>query len=167
MDNENLYYKTKQMFKNLFNKPTPVPTQTNDHLNFFYEDVDPETIEQVIHNHKLIQCADREGIAIRNLNVIFCSDEYLLEINKKYLKHDYYTDVITFDTSSSDELEGDVFISVERARKNSKKFRVKFKQEVKRLMLHGVLHLIGYNDKTEKEKKIMREKEDCYLSLWS
>jgi len=88
----------------------------------------------------------------------------LLEKNKTFLNHDTLTDIITFDYSMSNKISGDVFISVERVLDNSKEFNVTFEQELKRVIIHGFLHLLGYKDKTEKDQKVMREKEDYYLS---
>ncbi len=98
-----------------------------------------------------------------DINVIFCPDDYLLEINRKYLEHDYYTDIITFDYSEGDMVSGDLFISVDTVRANAERFGVSFENELDRVVIHGVLHLIGYNDKTEEEQKVMRGKENEYL----
>lgn len=107
-----------------------------------------------------------EKLQLISLNFIFCSDEYLLRINQEYLKHDYYTDIITFDNSIEPEkLEGDVFISADRVKENADQNLVAFKEELKRILIHGVLHLCGYNDKTIDEKALMTEKENAYLSL--
>ncbi len=100
---------------------------------------------------------------LENLNYIFCSDEDLLELNKSALNHDYYTDIITFDYCTETTICGDLFISVERVRDNAQKMNIDFFDEIHRVMLHGVLHLCGYGDKTEKEIKKMRSKEDFYL----
>lgn len=101
------------------------------------------------------------------LNIIFCSDEYLLEINKKHLKHDYYTDVITFDYSEKNKnIEGDIYISVDRVKENATKYKEKKNIELIRTIVHGALHLSGYKDKTKKEKEIMTTKENKYLSLY-
>jgi probable rRNA maturation factor len=100
------------------------------------------------------------------LNFIFCSDEYLRSINNQYLKHDTFTDIVTFDNSEvTGVIEGDVFISVERVTENSITFQSEFLQELNRVIIHGVLHLIGYADKSTKDKATMRRKEDAYLSL--
>jgi rRNA maturation RNase YbeY len=100
------------------------------------------------------------------LNFIFCSDEYLRSINSQYLKHDTFTDIITFDNSEvAGVIEGDIFISLDRVKENSVTFKSEFLHELSRVMIHGVLHLIGYADKTTKDKATMRRKEDAYLSL--
>ena len=101
------------------------------------------------------------------LNLIFCSDEYLLEINKKHLNHDYFTDVITFDFSEDNKkIEGDVYISVDRVADNAIKHKQEKDSELIRTIIHGTLHLFGYKDKTKKEKEIMTSKENKYLSLY-
>ena len=97
------------------------------------------------------------------INYIFCDDQYLLKINREYLKHDTYTDIISFDYTVGKELHGDVFISIERVKENALKFKVDFNNELARVMVHGVLHYCGYKDKSEKDKLIMRDKENFYL----
>lgn len=107
-----------------------------------------------------------EGFELGDLNFIFCSDEVLLQMNQQYLNHDTFTDIITFDTSEEEgDLSGDIFISVDRVKENGEKFDTGFTDELHRVMAHGVLHLIGYGDKTPKQKKVMREKEAASLSL--
>ncbi|MEI6347152.1 MAG: rRNA maturation RNase YbeY [Bacteroidota bacterium] len=101
---------------------------------------------------------------VGEISFVFCSDDYLLEINKQFLQHDYYTDIISFDYSEEDLLSGDLMISIDRVKENAIEQKVDFLTELNRVMIHGVLHLIGYNDKLPKEKNIMREKEDYYLS---
>lgn len=98
-----------------------------------------------------------------DISVIFCSDKYLLEINKEYLNHDYYTDIVTFNYVKDSIISGDLFISIDRVRENAETFSSKFVVELYRVVFHGVLHLIGYKDKTEAEQKQMRNKEDYYL----
>ena len=97
---------------------------------------------------------------------VFCSEAEILRINQVYLKHDYYTDIITFDYSEGDKISGDLFISLETIKTNSKKFKTKFDEELRRVMVHGILHLCGYEDKTPVMKKVMREKEDEALRLF-
>ena len=104
---------------------------------------------------------------VGELNFIFCSDESLLELNQQYLQHDTLTDVITFDYSEEDFIQGDIFISTERVEDNSKDFDVDFNTELRRVIAHGVLHLCGYKDKTKNDSKIMREKENWALSEYS
>ena len=94
---------------------------------------------------------------------LFCDDNYLLNINIKYLNHDYFTDVITFDYCEKDIISGDILISLERVVENAKKYNVSFLTEFYRVVIHGLLHLLGYNDKTKSEKELMRKKENYYL----
>jgi rRNA maturation RNase YbeY len=101
-----------------------------------------------------------------DINYIFCDDEYILEINKQYLNHDYYTDIISFDYSVGNELHGDIFVSIERVRENAIEFEVTFDEELKRVLAHGVLHYCGYKDKTEEEELIMRSKEDEKIKMF-
>ena len=103
---------------------------------------------------------------IGELNFIFCSDNYLLEINKQYLKHDYYTDVITFDYSEGPSISGDVFISIEQVEINAKTYSTEPGDELRRVMIHGVIHLIGYKDETDEERNTMRQMENEALHLW-
>jgi len=101
-----------------------------------------------------------------DINYIFCDDEYILEINKQYLDHDYYTDIISFDYSVGNELHGDIFVSIERVRENAIEFEVAFDEELKRVLAHGVLHYCGYKDKTEEEELLMRSKEDEKIKMF-
>lgn len=109
-----------------------------------------------------------EGFKINTLNYIFCDDEYLLSINQKYLSHDTFTDIITFDNRFEDDksqnrIEGDIFISYERVKENALTYKVSTDIELKRVMIHGLLHLMGYKDKTVKQKNQIREKENLYI----
>lgn len=113
----------------------------------------------------IIKVVEKEGSAIAELNFIFCDDDYLLEKNKTFLKHNTLTDIITFDYSEKNTLTGDVYISIERVKENSQNYGVPYENELHRVIIHGVLHLLGYKDKNEKQQKEMREKEDFYLSL--
>lgn len=100
------------------------------------------------------------------INYIFCDDDYLLEINQQYLDHDTLTDIISFDYSIGNELHGDIFISIERVRDNAQDFNVSFDEELKRVMVHGVLHYCGYKDKSEADEKLMREKEEEKMKMF-
>jgi rRNA maturation RNase YbeY len=119
-----------------------------------------------ISNWIRIVC-DSENVRIKLLDFILCTDEDLLEINKKHLNHNYLTDVITFPYSEGDDLEADIFISLDRVDENSKLLNTQYSDELCRVMIHGVLHLCGYKDKTDREQVEMRKKEDYYLSLRS
>jgi rRNA maturation RNase YbeY len=100
------------------------------------------------------------------INYIFCDDDYLLEINQQYLDHDTLTDIISFDYSIGNELHGDIFISIERVRENAQDYSVSFEEELKRVMVHGVLHYCGYKDKSEQDEKLMREKEEEKMKMF-
>ena len=109
-----------------------------------------------------------ESKQIGDINFIFCSDEYLLRINREFLNHDYYTDVITFDTAESEDdkkISGDIFISIDSVRANSDFYGVSFEAELARVMAHGVFHLIGYDDCDDDSKILMRAKEDSFLKM--
>ena len=99
------------------------------------------------------------------INYIFCSDPYLLEINKQYLGHDYFTDILTFDYSQKPVVSGDLFISIDTVRENAEYYGATFEEELHRVIVHGLLHLIGYDDHTPEEQKTMREKENYYLDI--
>ena len=101
-----------------------------------------------------------------DINYIFCDDDYLLKINQQYLGHDTLTDIISFDYSIGNELHGDVFISIERVRENALDFNVAFEEELKRVLVHGVLHYCGYKDKSEEDEKLMRQKEEEKMKMF-
>lgn len=101
-----------------------------------------------------------------DINYIFCDDEFILEINKQYLNHDYYTDIISFDYSVGNELHGDIFVSIERVQENAEDFNVTFDEELKRVVIHGILHYCGYKDKSEQDELIMRQKEDEKIKMF-
>ena len=105
-----------------------------------------------------------ENLKEGEINYIFCSDDYLHQINIDFLEHDTLTDIISFDYSMGKELHGDIYISVDRVKENALDFKVTFNDEISRVMIHGVLHYCGYKDKSEEDKKAMRAKEDYYLS---
>jgi len=101
------------------------------------------------------------------INYVFCDDAYLLKINQDFLNHDTYTDIISFDYSEGKLLSGDIFISIERVVENAKEFKVSFEKELQRVLIHGILHYAGFNDKTKEEKEEMRQQENLYLALFS
>ena len=113
----------------------------------------------------LSNVAKSEHKTISSLTYIFCSDEYLLDINIKYLGHDYYTDIITFPYKEGNDIESDMYISIDRVKENAIEFGETFENELCRVMVHGLLHLIGYGDKNDDEIKIMRQKEEEYLAF--
>lgn len=112
-----------------------------------------------------IKVVENEGKTLSNITVVLGSDDWLLEQNKSFLKHDYYTDIITFDYCEMDFISGDLLISIDRVNDNAKNYNVSRETELNRVLVHGLLHLCGYGDKTEKEIEIMRKKEGYYLTL--
>ncbi len=135
-------------------------------IYFFSEDIkfSPPAIRKTRAWLRHVVAAENKSLV--ELTYIFCSDSYLLGINIEYLRHDTLTDIITFNTSENEAgISGDIYISIERVSENAAKYQVSFAEELHRVMVHGLLHLLGYNDKSAGEKKIMREKEFAYLSL--
>lgn len=135
-------------------------------VNFFNEDV-VFTLKNKIKVKDWIKSTIKaESYTLQELNYIFCSDQYLLQINQQYLDHDTYTDIITFDNSDKHQIiTGDIFISIERIRENALKFNSGLENELHRVIIHGALHLLGYQDKKADSKKLMTQKEDHYLGL--
>jgi probable rRNA maturation factor len=135
-------------------------------VNFFNEDITFK-LKNKIGLKKWIRSAIKaEGYTLQELNYIFCSDQYLLQINQQYLDHDTYTDIITFDNSDKHKvITGDIFISIERIRENAVKFNTGEDDELHRVIIHGALHLVGYQDKQAESKKRMTQMEDHYLSV--
>lgn len=137
----------------------------DDLISFHFEDVEPANLlpePQAVENW-LRAAAQEEGKPLAELTYIFCSDEYLHQINLEYLQHDFYTDVITF-PYNDDAIHGDVFISTERVADNAHTLGVAFSRELHRVMIHGLLHLAGYRDETDEQEAAMREREDYYLA---
>ncbi len=137
-------------------------------INFFTEDVRFTFKNKRTCKTWILSALEEEGILkskkLDELSVIFCSDDYLLEMNKKYLGHDYFTDVITFDNSEGNNFSGDIFISVDRVRENAEIYSQQFIDELYRVIIHGVLHLSGYDDGEKSEQELMRSREDYYLA---
>jgi len=132
-------------------------------IAFLTEDITFELKEKLKHKAWIKEAAKAEGFRIGELNYIFCSDVYLLDINQKYLGHDTLTDIVTFDNSEDPKMiEGDIFISIERVRENALKFDTA-ESELKRVMVHGLLHLAGYKDKDKAQKELMALKENEHL----
>lgn len=135
-------------------------------INFFNEDINYQLKGKIATRKWLLKAISAEQYALEELNFILCSDEYLLRVNRDFLKHDYYTDVITFDNSEEAKtILGDIFISLDRVKENAKLHNVKTIDELSRIMIHGLLHLLGYLDKSKKAKIQMTAKEDFYLEL--
>lgn len=136
-------------------------------INFFEEEIKSSLSKKRITKQWLRSVAKNKGYTIKDLNYVFCSDEYLLDINIQYLNHDTYTDIVTFDQSEFDkEIEGDIFISIDRVKENATTLKTPYNLELLRVLAHGLLHLCGLKDKTEDEKKEMRKEEDAALSLF-
>lgn len=135
------------------------------YIHFFTEDT-ADLIKQKLPLKRWIKATiAAEGFEAGDISIIFCSDSYLLAINKQYLQHDTYTDIVTFDNSERDDtIAGDVFISIDRVRENALTFGVPERDELHRVVIHGILHLCGYGDKKKKEKALMTGKEDFYLA---
>ena len=134
-------------------------------INFFEEDISFKLKNKPGVKQWIKATIETEGFRLKELNYIFCSDQYLLQINQQYLDHDTYTDIVTFDNSEKEGIiEGDIFISIDRIRENAIKFDSGEENELHRVIIHGALHLLGYQDKKAESKKIMTGKEDHYLS---
>ncbi|MDO6809144.1 rRNA maturation RNase YbeY [Zobellia galactanivorans] len=114
----------------------------------------------------LEQLIESEQGSLEQLDYIFCSDEELLDMNQKYLSHDTYTDILTFDYTEDEAIAGDIFISVDRVRDNAQDLNTEFEEELRRVMAHGVLHLFGYKDKTDEEASLMRTKEEEKMAMF-
>lgn len=134
-------------------------------IKFFNDDVPFPKIRRKIISDWIKKVIGLEGKSCGDITIIFCSDEYLLNVNRQYLNHDYYTDIITFDYVEKQLISGDIFISVDRIAENAEIYNSGFKIELHRIVVHGVLHLLGYKDKSKKDKLLMTEKEDTYLKL--
>ena len=130
----------------------------------FYEDIQPLKLRKSNIAKHVKSLIIREYRKQGEISIILCSDKYLLNLNIDYLKHNYYTDIITFNYVKGNTISGDLFISIDRIKENSEQFNTSFTKELYRVIFHGLLHLTGYNDKTDEEKIIMRGKEELYLS---
>lgn len=134
-------------------------------LEIVFEDVDAVSFKHSSILDWYSKVANQEEKDLGDLTIIFCSDDYLLEVNREHLDHDYYTDIITFDYSDFPIVSGDLFISVDRVKENATNFNVSFEHELHRVIIHGFLHLCGYFDKTIDDELLMRSKENQALSL--
>ena len=135
-------------------------------IQFHIIDVDPNLPDESRLIHWLESLAQAYNSTIEEVQYIFCTDDYLLDINKTHLNHDYYTDIITFPYKEGDLIASDIFISVDRVKENASTYKVSFLEELLRVMAHGILHLIGFKDKTEEEALVMRQKEEEALALF-
>lgn len=136
-------------------------------INFFTEEVNFQLPQKLKRKNWLKKIAGSESFQIRELNFIFCSDEYLFKINVDYLSHNNYTDIITFDNAEEDyKVEGDIFISIDRVKENAKNHKVTEENELSRVISHGLFHLMGYKDKSKEQSAIMRTKEEFAIELF-
>ena len=126
-------------------------------IAYYTQDTDFVFKGKQFNNKWLRMVAESEIKRIGDISIIFCSDNYILDVNMKYLQHDYFTDVITFDYCEGDKLSGDLFISVDTVRENAKLYNTDFNDELNRVMVHGILHLIGYDDHSQKDKQLIRK----------
>ena len=133
-------------------------------VSYFFEDTNFKFNRRRLTSQWLKFTAESEIKRIGQVNIIFCSDNYILDINQKYLQHDYFTDIITFDYCEGKTLSGDLFISVDTVRENAIFYGTEFDDELNRVIVHGLLHIIGYDDHSEEDQKTMRSKEDYYLA---
>ena len=132
-------------------------------ISCFFEDIEDFDISLELYRRKISYIIDNEGFKEENIVLVMCSDNFLLELNKKHLNHDYFTDIITFSYTTNNHISGDLFISVDRVKDNARNQKLSFENELERVIYHGVLHLCGYNDKTPEEIKEMRSKENYYF----
>ena len=134
-------------------------------IRYFQEDIRFELKQKMLNNRWLKMVAGSEMRRLGAINIIFCSDNYILDVNMKYLQHDYFTDIITFDYCEKDVLSGDLFISIDSVRENAQFYGTEFADELNRVMVHGLLHLVGYDDHSEADIAVMRQKENYYLEM--
>ena len=135
-------------------------------ISFNYENKFRLDNEKQLSNW-IVAVIETEGFKHDEINYIFCDDDYLHKINVEFLNHDTFTDIISFDYSVGKILQGDIYISIERVRDNASDFKVEFEDELKRVMVHGILHYCGYKDKTNNEAALMRSKENYYLEQFT
>ena len=136
-------------------------------IYFFSEDINFELKEKLIRKRWLKSIATKAGFNIKELNYVFCSDEYLYRMNLEYLNHETYTDIITFDNSEKEfDIAGDIFVSIDRVNENAQTNNQKVEAELNRVLAHGLLHLMGYKDKTKEEATLMRQKEEESINLY-
>jgi len=133
-------------------------------VSYFTEDITFNFKEKRLNSRWLKFVAESESKRLGDIAIIFCSDNYILDVNIKYLQHDYFTDIITFDYCEGKMLSGDLFISIDSVRENAAFYKTEFAQELNRVIVHGLLHLIGYDDHTPEDVAVMRAKENYYLS---
>ncbi|WP_303922500.1 rRNA maturation RNase YbeY [Draconibacterium sediminis] len=133
-------------------------------IEFYFEDIEPISFQEDFLKNQIENLVINEKYQLGELTIVYCSDEFLLEMNKQYLDHDYYTDIITFDYVQKNVISGDLFISIDRVNENAENYGISQIKELYRVVLHGVLHLVGYKDKTEEEQEEMTKMEEFYLA---
>lgn len=138
----------------------------NEEIINFYSENEFELGDEEKFSSWLSRVIDSEGKTVGEISFIFCNDEYLLEMNRKFLDHDTYTDIISFDDTIGNILHGDIFISTERVGENARTYGVPMEEELKRVLVHGVLHFCGYKDKTKEDQLVMREKEEEKMKMF-
>ncbi len=134
-------------------------------IEFYYEQVPDNQVNENIIKSWISKIITGNNSFLGSINYIFCNDDYILDINKQYLNHDYYTDIITFDYCDNKIISGDLFISLDTVLSNSEKFSTTYTQELYRVIIHGILHLLGFKDKSEEEVAEMRNQEELALDL--
>ena len=134
-------------------------------INFFFEDISSFQFDEKLYINWIEIVAAEHGKEVGEISFIFCSDEYLIKINREYLNHDFYTDIVTFDYVEGNVINGDLFISIDRIKENAESFGVSFQNEFSRVFIHGILHLCGFPDKTDEEAAIMRANEETALQV--
>ncbi len=140
----------------------------NNCINFFFEEIEEPVLDYTKIKLWLSSLINKHQYQLLEVNYILCSDEYLLKVNKEYLNHDYYTDIITFDNSDQDkEIEGDIFVSIDRVKNNSADLQTNILEETIRVLAHGILHLCGYKDKTPEDASTMRSEENKAIELYN
>lgn len=136
-------------------------------IDFHFMVINPSLTHRRALKNFIASLFKKERTKVLELNYIFCSDEYLLDINRRFLNHDFYTDIVSFNLAEGAQpIQGEVYISIIRVRENAIKYGVSFAEELNRVVFHGALHLCGYQDKTKKDAKLMRNKEDFYLDQY-
>lgn len=144
-----------------------MPTPKTSKINFIIETNDFKLKNKSLYKEWINNTIIEEKKTLGGeINIVFCNDEYLLNLNEEFLKHDTFTDIITFDYTENNIISGDIVISIERVKENAQLFKVNLEEEIKRVIIHGILHLIGYKDKGSKEKLEMTNKEDYYINKY-
>ncbi|WP_282036235.1 rRNA maturation RNase YbeY [Saccharicrinis aurantiacus] len=134
-------------------------------INFYFEDIDEITLSNSVLSSWISKVIDTNDKSIGDISYIFCSDKYILQVNKDYLNHDYYTDIITFNYNEGSIISGDLFISLDTVKSNSQLFNTPFTKELNRVIIHGILHLIGYDDQSDEDQLEMTKQENLSLEL--